>query len=109
MAISSRSRANICLNTQVTNKSQSKPEEVEIRRAPKIVPWMLTGAVFGLLLAFVLFVLIPENQRSSENILGLLMLSLGSLFGGVGVSLAIILDLVTARKVKRALAERVAE
>lgn len=93
----------------MANNSESKPEEVEIRRAPKIVPWMLTGVVFGFVLALILFVLIPEDQRSGENILGLLMLSLGSLFGGVGVAFAIFMDLATARKVKRALAERVVE
>ena len=93
----------------MTTAEQSQPEEVEIRRAPKILPWMLTGVVFGLVLAFVLYLLIPENQRSNENILGLLILALGSLFGGVGVALSIFIDLTTARNVKRATAKRIVE
>jgi nitrate reductase gamma subunit len=91
----------------VTENNKSLAEEVEIRRAPKIVPFMLTGVVLGLVIAFIVFLLIPASQRSNENILGLLLLSLGSLFGGLGVAFSIGLDLLTARRAKRATAERV--
>lgn len=83
-----------------------KPEEVEIRRAPKVLPWALTGAVFGLACALVLYLVIPEANRSSENILGLLLVSLGSLGLGLGVAFAISVDLLTASKAKRATAIR---
>lgn len=95
------------MNTQVTENNKSLAEEVEIRRAPKIVPFMLTGVVLGMVLALLAFLIIPESQRSSENIFGLLLLSFGSLFGGVGVAFSIALDLVTARRAKRATAERI--
>ena len=95
------------MNTQVTENNKSLAEEVEIRRAPKILPFMLTGVVLGLVLAFVVFLLIPQSQRSSANILGLLLLSFGSLFGGLGVAFTIAFDLMTARRTKRAMAERI--
>jgi hypothetical protein len=93
-------------NTLVTKPKQNLPEEVEIRRAPKILPWAITGAVFGAIVAVVLFLLIPADQRSNENILGLLILSLGSLGFGLGLAFALAIDLLTSRKTKRALAER---
>ena len=90
----------------MTKPKQNLPEEVEIRRAPKIATWAITGAVFGAIVAFVVYLLIPQDQRSNENILGLLILSLGSLGFGVGLFLALAIDLLTSRKTKRALAER---
>ncbi len=92
----------------MTENNQSLAEEVEIRRAPKIVPFMLTGVVAGMVIALVVFLFIPQTQRSSENILGLLLLSFGSLFGGLGVAFSIAFDLITARSAKRAMAEKVA-
>ena len=83
-----------------------QPEEVEIRRAPKVLPWALTGAVVGLIVAFALYLIIPEANRSSENILGLLLVALGSLGLGVGVALSITVDLVTSGRAKRASAVR---
>jgi hypothetical protein len=93
-------------NTLVTKPKQNLPEEVEIRRAPKIATWAITGAVFGAIAAFVVYLFIPSDQRSNENILGLLILSFGSLGFGLGLAFALAIDLVTSRKTKRALAER---
>jgi hypothetical protein len=93
-------------NTLVTKPKQNLPEEVEIRRAPKIATWAITGAVLGAIAAFVVYLLIPAEQRSNENILGFLILSFGSFAFGLGLVLAIAVDLITSRKTKRALAER---
>jgi hypothetical protein len=90
----------------VTKPKQNPPEEVEIRRAPKIATWAVTGAVFGAIAAFVIFLFIPSDQRSNENILGLLILSFGSLGFGLGLAFALAIDLLTSRKTKSALAER---
>ena len=90
----------------MTKPKQNLPEEVEIRRAPKIATWAITGAVFGAIAAFVIFLFIPADQRSNENILGLLILSFGSLGFGLGLAFALAIDLFTSRKTKRALAER---
>lgn len=82
------------------------PEEVEIRRAPKVLPWALTGAAFGMLVALVLSLIAPEGEASEYNVLGLLLVSLGSLGLGAGVAFAILVDLVTSSKAKRASAVR---
>ena len=83
-----------------------KPEDVEIRRAPKVLPWGLTGAAIGMIIALVLSVVAPESEGSSYNVLGLLLVSLGSLGLGAGIALAIAIDLVTASRAKRASAIR---
>lgn len=83
-----------------------KPEEVEIRKAPKVLPFALTGAGLGVILAFVAYSLIPVQNRSSEDILGLLLVALGSLGLGLGVVIAIFLDLLTSKRVKKASAIR---
>lgn len=84
----------------------SEPEEVEIRKAPKLLPFALTGAVVGVLIALTLYLLIPAESRSSEDILGLLLVALGSLGLGLGVALSIAIDLISAKRVKRASAIR---
>jgi len=83
-----------------------KPEEVEIRRAPKVLPFALTGAVMGVALAGLLYLAIDPANRSSENLFGLLLVALGSLGLGLGVGLAIFIDIATARRVRRAEAIR---
>lgn len=90
----------------MTKPKQNLPEEVEIRRAPKMAVWAITGAVLGAVIAFVLYLFIPADQRSNENILGLLILSLGSLGFGLGLVVALAIDLITSRKTKLAVAER---
>ncbi len=83
-----------------------KREEVEIRRAPKLLAWALTGGVFGLLCAVILYVLIPAENRSSEDVFGLLLVALGSLGLGLGVAFSLAVDLLSSRRVKRAEAVR---
>lgn len=83
-----------------------KPEEVEIRKAPKVLPFAFTGAALGMLVALVLYLVFPENERSAENIFGLLLVALGSLGLGLGIAFAVVVDLVTATRAKRATAIR---
>ena len=46
------------------------PEEVEIRRAPKVLPWALTAAAFGMVIALVLALIAPEGVDASDTVLG---------------------------------------
>lgn len=84
-------------------------EQVEIRRAPKVLPWMLTGAGVGMLIALILSVVTPPNPELPENFLGLMLIAFGSLGLGLGVLFAIAFDLISARRAKRAIANRVTE
>jgi hypothetical protein len=81
-------------------------EEVNIRRAPKLLPFGLTGTVIGVVLGVLSYLLIPETDDSAENALGLFIVYGGGTFGAFGVVYAIVLDWVTVRKTKKAIAER---
>lgn len=83
-----------------------KPEEVEIRKAPKVLPFAFTGAALGMIVALVLALVAPESEVSDYNVLGLLLVSLASLGLGVGIAFAVIVDLVTATRAKKATAVR---
>jgi hypothetical protein len=90
----------------VTKPQDSSAQEVEIRRAPKMLPFLLTGAAVGVIIAFVLYFLIPVEDRSAANILGLLVVALGSLGLGIGIAVSIVLDVTTARRVKQVMASK---
>jgi Na+/melibiose symporter-like transporter len=88
---------------------QQKPEEVEIRRAPKLLAFIITGIVLGAIAAVLFYLAIPAENRSSENVLGLLFVTLCSAGLGFGILTSVTIDLVSQRRVKRALANRVSE
>ena len=91
----------------MTKSEKDQPLEVEIRRAPKLLAFLLTGAAIGVAIAFVLYLFIPEDARSAANILGLLIVALGSLGLGLGITLSIFIDIRTAKRTKSALVNRV--
>lgn len=71
-----------------------------------MLPFLLTGAAVGVIFAFVLYFLIPVEDRSAANILGLLVVALGSLGLGIGIAVSIVLDVTTARRVKQVMASK---
>lgn len=85
---------------------QPRAEEVEIRRAPKTLPFALTGALLGLLSAVLLY-FAGGATDSNRSILGLLLVALGLTGLGLGIASALIADLLLARRPKRAVANRV--
>jgi hypothetical protein len=84
-------------------------EEIEIRRAPKILPFMLTFAALGMLVAVLMLLITPPDAELPENFFGLTLISFGSLGLGLGAAFAITYDLISARRAKRAIANRVTE
>jgi hypothetical protein len=85
---------------------KSKAEEVEIRRAPKPLPFAVSGLILGLILAALLY-FAGGATETNRSILGLLLVALGLTGLGLGVAFAMILDLLLARRPKRAVANRV--
>jgi hypothetical protein len=81
-------------------------EEVNIRRAPKLLPFGLTGALVGIILGVLVYLLVPNTESEGENALGLFIVYFGGTFAGLGVILAIVLDWLTVRRSNRAVAER---
>jgi hypothetical protein len=84
-------------------------EEIEIRRAPKVLPFMLTFAALGMLVAVILLLITPPNDALPENFFGLTLISFGSLGLGLGAAFAIAYDLISSRRAKHAIANRVTE
>lgn len=77
-------------------------EEVSIRRAPKYLHFAMTGFIFGILLA--LFI-----GLGSPEIVGMLIAFGGIAFGGLGVVLALVLDLIYRRSGKKVQATKITE
>ncbi len=70
---------------------------------------MLTFAAIGMLIAVLLLLISPNNPELPENFFGLALIAFGSLGLGLGAVFAIAYDLISARRAKRALANRVTE
>ncbi|MEN9737130.1 MAG: hypothetical protein RJA26_363 [Actinomycetota bacterium] len=77
-------------------------EQVEIRRAPKFLPFLLTGGGFGLFLALVLFFLTGQYaSKEWAQLLGVLIAFMSALGAFGGLYLAVIFDRVSRAKAKR--------
>ena len=81
-------------------------EKVEIRKAPKFLPFLIVFAVIGVNIAFVLNALIPEANRTAQPILGYLVGYLAALGAVVGLLVALVIDLISRKRVKTLEAER---
>ena len=86
-----------------TTESQTT---LNIRKAPKFLTFLLTGALFGVAAAFIIDALnannpLPVNGVPVAGILGYLVLFLGALGGGIGVVVAVVLDWVFVARAKR--------
>lgn len=75
-------------------------EEVEIRRAPKFLPFLLTGGALGLVLALVLFLVTPHSKDGAQ-LLGTLVVFMSALGAFGGLYLAVIFDRISRAKAKR--------
>jgi hypothetical protein len=77
-------------------------EEVEIRRAPKYFPFLMSGGALGLFLALLVF--FATGQFASKdwpNILGVLLVFLCAIGAFGGLYLAVVFDRVSKAKAKR--------
>lgn len=71
----------------------SQTEKVSVRRSPKYLTFMITGGIIGVIVAGILGLTIPEQQRTAEPIVTLLI----AYIGGIGVVLGIIAALIVDR------------
>ncbi len=60
-----------------TVTSKETPTMLRIRRAPKFLPFMSIGTIFGVVLALVLSSLMPADPKGGTSILGVLVVYLG--------------------------------
>jgi hypothetical protein len=80
--------------------SNDRTETAKIRRAPKFIPFMLTGVLFGGVVAIVLSLSITTQDGKTGGFLTQLLVYCLGLGAGLGVVAAVIFDAVTARRAK---------
>jgi uncharacterized protein (DUF58 family) len=80
--------------------SKVKTETAKIRRAPKFIPFMLTGVLLGGVVAIVLSLSITTQDGKTSGFLTQLLVYCLGLGAGLGVVAAVIFDSVTARQTK---------
>ena len=80
--------------------SKDKTETVKIRRAPKFIPFMLTGVLLGGIVAVVLSLSITTQDGKTAGFLTQLLVYCLGLGAGVGVLTAVVFDALTARASK---------
>lgn len=76
-----------------SNKIVMSTETVRIRKTPRFLPFLLTGGILGIIAALVVGLTIPEEQKTGEPIVTLLV----AFFAGIGMSLGIVLTIVLDR------------
>ena len=81
-------------------KTTLKTEQVQIRRSPKFFPFLLTGGILGLIVAFVLNALIHPDARTAAPILGYLVAFSVAIGAGLGITAAVILDRIGSARSK---------
>lgn len=81
--------------------------EVSIRRVPRFLPFILTGGVLGVLVALIIGLSIPEEQRTAEPIVTYLVAYLGGIGMVLGIVAALILDRVGLARAKRVEATKI--
>ncbi len=81
--------------------------EVSIRRVPRFLPFILTGGILGVLVALLIGLSIPEEQRTAEPIVTYLVAYIGGIGVVLGIVAALILDRIGQAKAKRAEATKI--
>lgn len=76
-----------------SNQNNKPTEAVELRRAPKYRPFLITGAALGLVLALFLFLASGQLQTTDAlSVLGILILALTLVGAFAGVISAYLVD-----------------
>ena len=80
--------------TKITN------QQVRIRRTPRFLPFLITGAVIGAIIGTVLGLSIPEEQRTAEPVITYLIAYLGGIGVVAGIVAALIVDRIGVARAK---------
>jgi hypothetical protein len=81
-------------------------EMVQIRKAPKYLPFLLAFATIGFIIAVFVYFTIDEADKGNASIFGLMVTYFSAAGAGVGLVMALILDGISRLRVKNAVAER---
>jgi membrane associated rhomboid family serine protease len=81
-------------------KTIIKTQQVKIRRSPKYLPFLITGAVIGVIIAVILGLSIPADSKTPEPIVTYLIGYLGALGAVAGIVTAVIVDRIGVARAK---------
>jgi hypothetical protein len=87
--------------------SKDKTETVAIRRAPKFIPFMLTGIAIGAVIAIILSLTISGSDGKTAGFITQLLVYCLGLGAGLGIAVAAIVDGLTTKNAKTAQANKV--
>ena len=80
----------------------AKNEIVKIRRAPKFLPFILTGSALGLIIALIVGFSLPASSDSRSQIQGILIAYFTGGGLGLGIIAALVLDRIFSARIKSA-------
>lgn len=81
-------------------------EKVQIRKAPKFLPFLILFAVVGVVVALILNSFITDADRTAQPILGYLVAWLAGFGGAFGIVVALVIDFISRKRSKTLEAER---
>ena len=81
-------------------------EKVQIRKAPKFLPFLILFAVIGVIIALILNASVSDVDRTAQPVLGVLMAYLAGIGGAFGLVFALVLDFISRKRSKTVEAER---
>jgi hypothetical protein len=81
-------------------KTTSKTEQVKIRRSPKYLTFLISGAILGIIVALILGLSIPEEQRTAKPLVTFMVAFLGGGGAALGIIIAVILDRIFVARAK---------
>ncbi len=87
--------------------SNAKTETVKIRRAPKFIPFSLTGLALGAVIAIVLSLTIDNPDAKTPGFITQLLIYCLAGGAGLGVVVAVGMDMISNKRTKEAEASKV--
>ena len=81
-------------------------EKVQIRKAPKFLPFLILFALVGIVVALILNSFISDADRTAQPILGYLIAWLAGIGGAFGLVFALVLDFISRKRSKTVEATR---
>lgn len=75
-------------------------EKVQIRKAPKFLPFLILFAAVGVVVALILNSFISDADRTAQPILGYLIAYLAGIGAAFGLVVALVLDFISRKRSK---------
>ena len=75
-------------------------EKVQIRKAPKFLPFLILFAALGVVVALILNTFISDADRTTQPILGYLIAYLAGIGAAFGLVVALVIDFISRKRSK---------